>query len=146
MSHLVVVKPATKPINETAPEGMVFVFGSNLAGTHGAGAAYEAKRRGFPIYLGSGFDNQSGCYAIPTKDQEIQTLGIEVIEVYVNQFMEYAESNGDLRFQVTRIGCGLAGLSDSEVAPLFNEAPPNCYFDIAWRPFLGDNHRYWGTF
>ena len=122
---------------------MIFVFGSNLAGKHGAGAAKEAHTRGFPYYLGSGYSNN--CYAIPTKDCSIITLPVYTVALYVAQFIEFAE-NYDAEFQVTRIGCGLAGFHDDQIAPLFEIAPPNCYFDTKWRHFLPRGTRFWGTY
>jgi hypothetical protein len=122
----------------------VFVFGSNLAGQHGAGAALTAaKERSFPRFLGVGFAN--GCYAIPTKDCNIITLPIHVVSLYVLQFKNFAEDSS-LSFQVTRVGCGLAGLKEQDMANLFVRSPRNVYFDKAWEPFLGDHVNYWGTF
>jgi len=124
----------------------VFVFGSNLAGIHGAGAAAHARGMGFPYYLGSGYS--AGCYAIPTKDCAIQTLPIEVVAAYVAQFRVFAAEHKDMEFQVTRIGCGLAGFKNDQIAPLFMAANSNCLFDEQWKTWL-DGYgevRYWGTF
>ena len=63
----------------------------------------------------------------------------------MHDFMQYAKDHPELKFQVTRIGCGLAGLKDSDIAPMFQDAPPNCRFDEAWKPYLKDKE-YWGTF
>lgn len=138
----------TKP-PATAPEDMVFVFGSNLIGLHGAGAAwYAMNNRAFPHGLGSG--PHGSCYAIPTKDQRIEPLPLHIVKLYVDQFIEYAAmlEGADVQFQVTRIGCGLAGFTDEQIAPLFRPAPVNCWFDEKWRPWLGDepDTRYWGSF
>jgi hypothetical protein len=119
----------------------VFVFGSNLAGRHGGGAALEAARRGFPYGLGAGY--AWGCYAIPTKDCDVQTLPLPVIELYVRQFLLYAHVSPST-FQVTRVGCGLAGYEDKQIAPMFALSPHNCEFDLAWDPYLGPSKRYWG--
>lgn len=136
-------------------DAMVFVFGSNRAGAHGAGAALEAARRGFPHGLGTGYWPGprlmwAGCYAIPTKDERIQTLELSVIRKYVVQFKNFVFLAGDrLRFQVTRVGCGLAGYADEDIAPLFDGAPlSNVWYDTAWREFFRapDAHQYWGTF
>lgn len=124
---------------------MIFVFGSNLGGIHGAGAALVAWKQGYPMGLGSGFDAGSGCYGIPTKDERIQSMHIDRIALYVDQFIEYAEL-GHEQFKVTRIGCGLAGFDDEDIAPLFSSAPPNCYFDLKWAPYLHAGMRFWGTF
>lgn len=123
---------------------MIFVFGSNLAGVHGAGAARFAHRnRGAVWNLGQGMAGQS--YAIPTKDHSIHTLPLETIKIYIDTFLFYARTHPHLTFQVTRVGCGLAGLRDEDVAPLFAGAPHNCLFDEAWRPYLPLSE-FWGTF
>ena len=98
----------------------IFVFGSNLAGYHGAGAAYEAVRLwGAKMTVGFGPTGQS--YAIPTKDKDIQTLPLTRIAVYTGEFASYASKHPELTFLVTRIGCGLAGYTDEEMAPLFKD-------------------------
>lgn len=124
---------------------MIFVFGSNEAGRHGAGAARHARTEHGAVY-GVGFGLHNNSFAIPTKDLRIQTLALSVIEDYVAMFITFAERNEHLAFQVTRIGCGLAGLKDSDIAPMFKGAPANCYFDNAWSPYLGAQHNYWGSF
>jgi hypothetical protein len=126
-------------------DDMVFVFGSNLAGVHGSGAAAHArKHRRFPLHLGVG--PAMHCYAIPTKDCAIETLPHEIIKLYIDQFMDYAAlmEGADMQFQVTRIGCGLAGYRDEDIAPLFISATRNCWFDEAWKPWLLE-HNFWGT-
>lgn len=123
---------------------MIFVFGSNEAGIHGAGAArYAEQFKGAKYRYGVGLVGQS--YAIPTKDMRIITLPIEKIASYVDEFIKIAEQRQDLEFQVTRIGCGLAGYEDSDTAPLFQLAPCNCFFDTAWKDYLGPNAQFWGT-
>lgn len=123
---------------------MIFVFGSNLAGRHGAGAALEALRLGFPMHLGVGLCSR--CYALPTKDHEIRSLPLHVVRLYVNSFMAVADNAVKLQFKVTRVGCGLAGFSDEEIAPLFVRAPLNCHFDTKWREYLPSLTNYWGTY
>lgn len=114
---------------------VIFVFGSNRAGRHGAGAALHALRYWGAIYWkGEGLHGDS--YAIPTKDKDIQTLPLSSIEEHVNTFIVFAASHPSLQFLVTRIGCGLAGYTDAEIAPMFRNAPPNCRFDAAWERFL----------
>lgn len=100
--------------------GEIFVFGSNLAGIHGAGAAKKALEFGAVIGKGIGFKGRT--YAIPTKDEKINTLPIKDIEPYVKQFIDYASKNQHLTFLVTQIGCGLAGYSPEDIAPLFENA------------------------
>lgn len=109
----------------------VFVFGSNLAGRHGKGAALYARQHHGAIY-GQGIGRQGNSYAIPTKDINIQTLPLDKIKPYVDDFIQYAVSNRDLNFEVTRIGCGLAGYTDDQIAPLFSAAPENCQLPHEW--------------
>jgi hypothetical protein len=113
---------------------MIFVFGSNLAGRHGAGAALFARQNHGAIY-GQGIGRQGNSYAIPTKDFSIHTLPLNHIRDYVNEFLQYARANPELQFQVTRIGCGLAGYTDSDIAPMFKGAPANCHLPEGWRNY-----------
>lgn len=100
----------------------IFVFGSNLSGIHGGGAAKTALDR-FGAVWGLSNGRQGNCYAIPTKSENIErTLTIEEIKIYVNYFIEYAKQNPEQNFLVTEIGCGLAGHYASDIAPLFKEA------------------------
>ena len=94
----------------------VFVFGSNLAGMHGGGAAYAAFRQ-FGAVWGCGVGLQGQSYAIPTMQG-----GVETIRPYVDDFIDFAKAHPDLFFYVTRIGCGIAGFADAEIAPLFAAA------------------------
>lgn len=122
----------------------IFTFGSNLAGIHGAGAAYvAAKKHGAEMGVGQGMTGNS--YALPTKDHNIQTLPFPTVAMNIHHFLVFAKRNPEYQFKVTRIGCGLAGYQDKEIAPLFYRAPDNCHFDLAWRPFLGDKKMYWGS-
>lgn len=123
----------------------IFVFGSNLAGIHGAGAAAYARKHHGAIY-GQGIGLQGNSYGIPTKDARIVTLPIKDITKYVNQFIEFANRHQEMTFMVTRIGCGLAKLDYNSMASLFNDAPDNCLFDEQWRQYLGNTKNYWGTF
>jgi hypothetical protein len=102
----------------------VFVFGSNLAGIHGAGAAKTAVDQ-YGAIRGCGKGFQGRCYAIPTKDKNIRTLPLYDIEKHVEQFLKYANSHPELTFVLTAIGCGLAGYSPSEIGPLFKHSPKN---------------------
>ena len=96
--------------------GEIFVFGSNLAGMHGGGAARVALHR-FGAVPGQGVGLQEQSYAIPTMQG-----GVDTIRPYVDEFIEFARSHPELKFYVTRIGCGIAGFDDSEIAPLFADA------------------------
>lgn len=122
----------------------VFVFGSNLAGAHGAGAALHAVKHWGAIY-GEGVGHHGMSYAIPTKTQTIRTMPLTRIKPYVMDFIRYAELNPLLTFKVTQIGCGLAGYTPAQIAPMFSGSPKNCWFDTAWKEFLGDDYNYWGT-
>ena len=93
-----------------------FVFGSNLAGMHGGGAARLAYQR-FGAVWGQGVGLQGQSYAIPTMQG-----GVETIQPYVDEFIEFAKQQPQLKFLVTEIGCGIAGISQSELAPLFELA------------------------
>ena len=110
----------------------IFVFGSNLAGRHGKGAALDARKYHGAIY-GQGVGPQGESYAIPTKDERLRTLPLEEIEGYVSDFLDYARSRPDLRFQVTAIGTGLAGYRHKDIAPMFTEAPDNCDLPAEWQ-------------
>ncbi|GAB3762224.1 hypothetical protein GCM10028796_13590 [Ramlibacter monticola] len=110
----------------------IFVFGSNLAGRHGKGAALHAAKFHGAIY-GQGIGLQGRSYGIPTKDQQIQTLPLPAIQRYVNEFLAFAQEHPQLTFNVTRIGCGLAGYTDHQIAPMFKDAPTNCNLPEGWR-------------
>jgi hypothetical protein len=110
----------------------IFVFGSNLAGRHGKGAALEARKNYGAIY-GVGTGRQGSSYAIPTKDVRLRTLPLDVIREYVEEFKQYARRYPRLRFLVTRVGCGLAGYTDADMAPLFKDCPDNCILPDRWR-------------
>ena len=94
----------------------IFVFGSNLKGMHGGGAAYVAFRK-FGAIMGQGVGLQGQSYAIPTMQG-----GVETIRPYVDEFIAFARQHPELVFLVTRIGCGIAGFRDSEISPLFEQA------------------------
>ena len=102
----------------------IFVFGSNLAGRHGKGAALYARQHRGAIY-GRGVGFQGASYAIPTKDAALRTLPLDAIRTYVDEFLAFARSRPDLAFQLTPIGCGLAGYRYAQIAPMFAAAPAN---------------------
>lgn len=111
---------------------MIFVFGSNLAGRHGKGAALYARQHHGALY-GVGIGRTGNSYAIPTKDYALRTLPLERIKEYVDGFINYARHHNDEVFEVTRIGCGLAGYGDHQIAPMFESAPLNCILPDGWR-------------
>ena len=96
-------------------ENEIFVFGSNLQGMHGGGAARLAHEK-FGAIWGQGVGLQGQSYGIPTMHG-----GVEDIKPYVDEFIEFAKSHPELTFLVTRIGCGIAGFRDEDIAPLFKE-------------------------
>lgn len=105
---------------------VVFVFGSNLAGIHGAGAAREA----FDLWgakWGVGVGLQGRSYAIPTKDRDIRTMPLAEIRPHVQEFVRYAAVHSGVSFLVTAIGCGLAGYDPADIAPMFAGASENVF-------------------
>lgn len=103
----------------------IFVFGSNLAGRHGAGAALWARQHRGAIY-GQGEGLQGCSYGIATKDGTLKTRTLSAIYRSVRTFIDFARSRPDLTFQITPIGCGLAGYRHEDIAPMFRDAPENC--------------------
>lgn len=113
----------------------IFVFGSNLAGYHGGGAARAAHEQ-FGAKLGIGIGLIGSSYAIPTKDRHVETMPLDAISAHVEEFLRYADAHPTTTFFVTRIGCGLAGYSDGDIAPMFKTASPNCNLPEAWRQWV----------
>ena len=97
-------------------ENEIFVFGSNLAGAHGGGAAWLAYRR-FGAVWGEGVGLHGRTYAIPTMQG-----GVDTVKPYVDDFILFSKEHKELTFLVTRIGCGIAGFRNEEIAPLFKDA------------------------
>lgn len=106
---------ASSHITQLTPNE-VFVYGSNLQGLHGGGAARAAMRH-FGAVMGQGVGLQGQSYAIPTMQGCVET-----IRPYVDDFIDFARQHQGLTFLVTRIGCGIAGFRDEEIAPLFKAA------------------------
>ena len=109
-------------ISSLATEDTIFVFGSNEAGTHGAGAAkFAIDHCGAYMHQGFGFMGQS--FAIPTKDWNIVTLPLDVIEFYIKRFIAFTrtEEISRWKFYVTQVGCGLAGYAPEQIAPFFSD-------------------------
>lgn len=114
-------------------DSIVFVFGSNLAGRHGKGAALYARKHWGAIYgVGEGF--QGNSYAIPTKDENLNTLPLEQIKLHIESFLEAAKYAVDKSFLVTAIGCGLAGYSPEQIFPMFENAPENVFISMRLIP------------
>lgn len=102
-------------------QNQIFVFGSNLSGRHGKGAAKTAL--GWGAKWGQGAGLQGRTYGIPTKDVNIRrTLTVLEIKPFVDDFIKFAKERQDLIFLITEIGCGLAGMKPKEIAPLFKDA------------------------
>jgi hypothetical protein len=124
---------------------MIFVFGSNCKGVHGGGAARFAHlKKGAVMGIGEGPTGE--CYALPT----VVKIGdapmpLEEVKSHVDKFIAYAIEHPEYTFQVTRIGCGLAGFTDKQIAPMFVNAPDNCEIDSVWQQWLPAK-KVWGTF
>jgi hypothetical protein len=133
VTKLVFHKDGTLPIGDE-----IFVFGSNFAGIHGAGAARVAYDS-FGAKWGEGEGVTGDCYAIPTKDYSLKTLPLRAIELAILAFCDEAArwKHTDVYF-VTRVGCGLAGYKDSDIAPLFKKCMQSTNFDFPenWKEYL----------
>lgn len=117
---------------------MIFVFGSNLAGHHGKGAAKYALDNYGAIY-GRGIGLQGHSYAIPTKDAKLKTLPLTEIKKYVDEFLEFAIiAKEHYDFFVTSIGCGLAGYTFEQIAPMFKGHPDNVFLSEDFKKVLKD--------
>ena len=124
-------------VDGTLPEsGEVFVFGSNLDGAHYGGAARVAAEQ-FQATYGLAEGASGRAYAIPTMDfSALDALPLEAIAASVREFVDYAQQNPSEAFFVTRVGCGIAGHSDADIAPMFSTAPANCSLPDRWEQFL----------
>ncbi len=109
----------------------VFVFGSNIRGIHGAGAAAYAYRS-LGARMGVGLGRTGRCYALPTCSAPGVPLPIERIAQFVDQFLEHARVSPDTCFFVSEVGCGLAGFTADQIAPMFRGAPGNCTLPPGW--------------
>ena len=116
----------------------IFVFGSNLAGRHGKGAALFALKNHGAVY-GRGRGLQGSSYAIPTKDEKIKTLPLDAIKTHVEQFLEFARKFPNAAFMLTPIGCGLAGYKPEQIAPFFIGAPENVSLPPEFISVIGDH-------
>lgn len=109
----------------------IFVFGSNLAGRHGAGSARHAVEHHGARY-GQGKGLQGDSYAIPTKDFELRPLPLRTIAEHVRTFLAFADEHPELRFYLVKIGCGLAGYRSEDIAPMFRLHPANVVLPVEW--------------
>lgn len=113
----------------------VFVFGSNLAGLHGKGAALVAKHM-YGAEQGVGQGHTGSAYAIPTKDRWLRSRNLYDVKRSVNEFLQFAKDHPEMDFFVTRVGCGLAGYADADISVMFRGASRNCSFAKQWRRYL----------
>ena len=109
---------------QSLSDGQVFVFGSNLFGIHAGGTAKLALNK-FGAKWGQGVGLQGKSYAIPTKDHKMDALPLRYIKFYVNELLQFAKDNSLKTFLVTKIGCGLAGYTIKDIAPMFISYPSN---------------------
>jgi hypothetical protein len=108
---------------DSLEENEIFVFGSNCSGRHGAGAAYLAWNKfGAEMGVGEGLTGQ--CYALPTMDEFFRTLSLNEIREKIERFIRICKEHTEKKFLLTKIGCGIAGYSPSEIAPLFKDFLP----------------------
>lgn len=122
------------PEYPNTPDNRIFVFGSNLAGVHGAGAAkFALDYRG--AILGRGVGPQGQSFAIPTKDENINSLSLDEIAAFAIYFTVYAAQRPDVRFQLTAVGCGLAGFTNEQIVPMFLDVPDNVDWPPEWKDF-----------
>ena len=117
-------------------DGHYFVFGSNEAGRHGKGAALCAKQYFGAVY-GQGHGEQGNSYAVATKDESLRSLSIDEIRGNVRLFIQHAKNHPHKIFAVSRVGCGLAGYKDEDIAPMFKGHPSNVYFlEEMWKELM----------
>ena len=131
---------------DTLKEGEVFVFGSNEAGQHLGGAARAAVER-FGAVFGQGSGLQGRSYAIPTLrlpgGDTVNRLPLQTIRGYVQEFIYFADAHPEMTFLVTRVGCGIAGFRDEDIAPLFAGAYslPNVYLPASFWKVLSYQYK-----
>jgi len=118
------------------PANQIFCFGSNLSGIHGAGAA-RAARELYGARWGEAEGIMGMSYAIPTVQKQIAgALSLDEIRSAIDRFLSFATAHPATSFFVTRIGCGLAGHKDADIAPMFANAPVNCSLPDTWKPII----------
>lgn len=122
-------------IIKSLPEDTVFVFGSNLAGTHAGGAAKTALLHFGAIKgVGRGWSGQS--YAIPTMNEHLQQMPLSQIQHYIEDFKIYTKNHPKIKYFITSLGCGVAGYKVEEIAPMFKGISKNVIFPASFRPFV----------
>ncbi|MBU3848099.1 MAG: hypothetical protein H9855_14240 [Candidatus Acinetobacter avistercoris] len=122
-------------IIKSLTEDTVFVFGSNLAGTHAGGAAKTALLHFGAIKgVGRGWSGQS--YAIPTMNEHLQQMPLSQIQHYIEDFKIYTKNHPKIKYFITSLGCGVAGYKVEEIAPMFKGISKNVIFPASFRPFV----------
>lgn len=122
-------------IIKSLTEDTVFVFGSNLAGTHAGGAAKTALLHfGAMKGVGRGWSGQS--YAIPTMNEHLQQMPLSQIQHYIEDFKIYTKNHSKIKYFITSVGCGVAGYKVEEIAPMFKGISKNVIFPVSFRPFV----------
>jgi hypothetical protein len=116
-------------------EDYIFVFGSNLSGIHGAGAAKEAYDN-YGAIMGKGEGLMFSSYAIPTKGKNITFMALVEVVPHIKNFLTFAKRNPEMKFWMTSVGCGLAGFSVSQIASYFENATTNINFPDTWKEYL----------
>jgi hypothetical protein len=116
------------------PSPIVFVFGSNLAGRHGKGAALTA-RQYYGAKYGVGVGLYGSSYAIPTKDEDLQILDLDIIKSHIRDFVKFTQDNPNRHFYVTAVGTGLSRFKHSDIAPHFKGCR-GCWFPDIWKEYL----------
>jgi hypothetical protein len=136
-----VLAPAPSKATPPPPRLQVFVFGSNLSGIHGAGAALHAKKVHGAVQ-GVGAGRTGNAYALPTKGVQVRpkdgkpylpTLPLQQIDAHAALFKLHAREHIATDFKLTAVGCGLAGFTAEQIAPLFADSPHNVLFPPEWR-------------
>lgn len=113
----------------------IFVYASNEAGIHSAGSAFTARAEyGASWGKGNGLSGKS--YGIPTRDKYLHVLPLPTIESYIQQFIQFATDNPQMKFCITPIGTGISGFTCAEIAPMFKDLPPNCRVPQHWREYV----------
>ena len=122
-------------IVKSLPEDTIFVFGSNMAGTHAGGAAKTAHLHfGAMKGVGRGWSGQS--FAIPTMNEHLQQMPLSQIQHYIDDFKIYTKNHPKSKYFVTSVGCGVAGYKVEEIAPMFKGISHNVIFPASFRPFV----------
>lgn len=117
------------------PEDTIFVFGSNMAGTHQGGAAKTALLHfGATKGVGRGWAGQS--FAIPTMNEHLQQMPLSQIQHYIDDFKIYTRNHLKMKYFITSVGCGVAGYKVEEIAPMFKGISRNVIFPVSFRPFV----------